>query len=66
MSMLNGLNISASGMTAQRLRLDIISQNIANVNTTRDAEGNPYKRKMVVFSEKGASNSITVPIHLST
>ena len=59
MSMLNGLNISASGMTAQRLRLDIISQNIANVNTTRDAEGNPYKRKMVVFSEKGASNSFS-------
>lgn len=57
MSMLNGLNISASGMTAQRLRLDIISQNIANVNTTRDTEGNPYKRKMVVFSEKGASQS---------
>ncbi len=57
MSMLNGLNISASGMTAQRLRLDIISQNIANVNTTRDAKGNPYQRKMVIFSEKGTSKS---------
>ncbi|HWT76292.1 MAG TPA: flagellar basal body rod protein FlgC [Mobilitalea sp.] len=52
MSMMSGLNISASGMTAQRLRLDIISQNIANVNTTRDENGNVYRRKTVVFSEK--------------
>ncbi len=52
MSAMNGMNISASGMTAQRLRMDIISQNIANVNTTRDENGNPYKRKTVVFAEK--------------
>ena len=52
MSVMNGMNISASGMTAQRLRMDIISQNIANVNTTRDEYGNPYKRKTVVFAEK--------------
>jgi len=52
MSYFNGMNISASGMTAQRLRLDIISQNIANVNTTRDENGNPYRRKTVVFAEK--------------
>lgn len=52
MSVMNGMNISASGMSAQRLRLDIISQNIANVNTTRDENGNVYRRKTVVFSEK--------------
>ena len=52
MSVMNGMNVSASGMTAQRLRMDIISQNIANVNTTRDANGNAYKRKAVVFAEK--------------
>ncbi|MBH1941981.1 flagellar basal body rod protein FlgC [Mobilitalea sibirica] len=52
MSAMNGMNISASGMTAQRLRMDIISQNIANVNTTRDENGNPYKRKAVIFAEK--------------
>lgn len=52
MSVYSGMNISASGMTAQRLRLDIISQNIANVNTTRDENGNPYRRKAVVFAEK--------------
>lgn len=52
MSFMNGMNISASGMTAQRLRMDIISQNIANVNTTRDENGKPYRRKAVVFAEK--------------
>jgi flagellar basal-body rod protein FlgC len=52
MSFMNGMNVSASGMTAQRLRLDIISQNIANVSTTRDENGNAYRRKMVVFAEK--------------
>lgn len=52
MSVMNGMNISASGMTAQRLRMDIISQNIANVNTTRDENGDTYKRQMVVFAEK--------------
>jgi flagellar basal-body rod protein FlgC len=52
MSAISGMNISASGMTAQRLRLDIISQNIANVNTTRDENGNPYRRRTVVFAER--------------
>ena len=40
MSLFNAMNVSASGMTAQQLRTDIISQNIANVNTTRTANGN--------------------------
>lgn len=53
MGLLNGLNISASGLTAQSLRMDTISQNIANVNTTRDENGKPYRRKTVVFEEKG-------------
>lgn len=52
MSAMNGMNVSASGMTAQRLRMDIISQNIANVNTTRDEHGKAYQRKAVVFAEK--------------
>ena len=56
MATMSGLNISASGMTAQRLRLDIISQNIANVNTTRDENGNVYRRKTVVFSEKDTTS----------
>jgi flagellar basal-body rod protein FlgC len=45
------MNTSGSGLTAQRLRMDTISQNLANVNTTRGADGNPYRRKVVVFEE---------------
>lgn len=52
MSVFSGLNVSASGLTAQRLRMDTISENIANVNTTRDQHGNVYRRKTVVFAEK--------------
>lgn len=52
MSFLNSIDISASGLTAQRLRLDVISQNIANVNTTRTENGGPYRRKAVIFEEK--------------
>lgn len=52
MSIFNALNISTSGMTAQRLRMDVISENIANVSTTRTSDGTPYRRKEVVFAEK--------------
>ncbi|HHU92559.1 MAG TPA: flagellar basal body rod protein FlgC [Halanaerobiaceae bacterium] len=50
--MFSSFNVSASGMTAQRLRMDIIADNIANVETTRTAEGTPYRRKLAVFQEK--------------
>lgn len=49
---LNSLNISGSGLTAQRLRMDIISQNLANVDTTNGANGEPYRRKTVTLSER--------------
>ena len=52
MSFLKSIDISASGLTAQRLRLDVISQNIANINTTRTDSGGPYRRKAVIFEEK--------------
>ena len=52
MSMFTAFNISATGMTAQQLRTDVISENIANVNTTRTSDGTPYVRKAVVFTEK--------------
>lgn len=51
MSFFNSMNISASGLTAQRLRMDAISQNMANINTTRTADGTPYKRQTVIFEE---------------
>lgn len=44
-----GFRISSSGMAAQRMRLNSISSNMANVNTTRTPEGGPYRRKDVVF-----------------
>lgn len=47
----NAMNVAATGMTAQRTRMDIIAQNIANVNTTRDENGEVYKRQTVVFRE---------------
>ncbi len=51
-SSLDALNICASGMTAQRVRMDTIAQNIANVNTTRDENGNIFRRKTVLFQTK--------------
>lgn len=52
MSLFQSFNINASGMTAQRFRMDVISENVANVNTTRTADGTPYTRKIVTFAEK--------------
>lgn len=53
MSIFQSFDISASGMTAQRFRTDIIAENIANVNTTSTESGGPYRRKIVTFQEKG-------------
>lgn len=49
MSFLDSVRVSASGLAAQRLRMNTISSNIANINTTRTPEGGPYRRKNVVF-----------------
>jgi flagellar basal-body rod protein FlgC len=46
---LTGMRISSSGMSAQRMRMNTISSNIANINTTQTPEGGPYRRKDVVF-----------------
>ncbi len=54
MSMFTAFDINASGMTAERYRMDIISQNVANTNTTRTEDGTPYRRKVVVFEEKNS------------
>ncbi len=55
MSLLGSLNTSATALTAQTLRMDVISENIANMNTTRTEDGGAYKRKTVVFEEVGES-----------
>jgi flagellar basal-body rod protein FlgC len=55
MSLFGSLDISASALTAQRLRMDVSSENLANAETTRTAAGGPYHRKEVVL-EQGASS----------
>jgi len=52
MGLFQAIDASASGMTAERLRMDVISNNIANANTTRTVEGGPYRRQMVVFEPR--------------
>ena len=59
MSMFSAFNISATGMTAQRYRMDIISQNVANASTTRTADGTPYRRQIVSFEEKPGQTSFS-------
>lgn len=63
MGFLDSFNISASGMTAEKLRMDIISKNIANANTTRTANGEPYRRQVVVF--EGAGKNIPFSQYLN-
>lgn len=48
----SSMNISATGMSAQTRKMDVISNNIANVRTTRTEEGGPYKRQDLVFAPK--------------
>lgn len=52
MSIFKSFGVNASGMTAERYRMDVISQNVANANTTRTEDGTPYRRKIVTFTEK--------------
>lgn len=59
MSMFSSFDINASGMTAQRYRMDIISENVANAKTTRTADGTPYRRKVVTFEEKDRQTSFS-------
>lgn len=49
MGMFSSINTAASGLTAQRLRQDVIADNIANANTTRTADGGPYRRSRVIL-----------------
>jgi flagellar basal-body rod protein FlgC len=53
----SSMQVSASGLTAERLRLDVISNNLANVNTTRGADGLPYRRQEVIFAARQGGDS---------
>lgn len=57
MAFLTSMNIVGSGLTAQQLRLDVVSENITNMNTTRTEGGGAYRRKMVVFQAQGGRDS---------
>jgi flagellar basal-body rod protein FlgC len=60
MSMFGGLEISASGLTAERLRMDVTAENLANAQTTRGANGQPYRRKEVILQEAPGSFGATL------
>lgn len=57
MDLYDALHTSATGLAAQRLRMNLISANLANVNTTRTPAGGPYRRKEVVFEARPAPES---------
>ncbi len=52
MGLYSSIEVSASGLSAERLQMDVIANNLANVNTTRTAEGGPFKRQLVIFAQK--------------
>jgi len=62
MGLFTSLNISGSGLTAQRLRMDVISNNIANVNTTRTPDGGVFKRSNVVLRPRNDERQYRSPL----
>lgn len=59
MDFFSSLDISSSAMAAERTRMNLISSNLANANSTRTAEGGPYKRKDVIFTATPLANSFS-------
>lgn len=66
MDFLTALTISSSALSAQRLRLDVISSNLANINTTRTPDGGPYRRREVVFAAQPVSDNFGEVLHSET
>lgn len=60
MAFLSSMNIVASGLTAQQLRLDVVAENVTNMNTTRTESGEAYRRKVVVFEAMGDRDSFSM------
>ena len=63
MGMYSSIEVSASGLSAERLAMDVIANNLANVNTTRTPEGGPYRRKDVVFESDSSVGSFSSAFH---
>ena len=66
MALFTSFDINSSGLTAQRYRMDIISQNLANANTTRTQDGSVYRRKVVVFEEKNGQTPFSRVLNTAT
>ena len=63
MNLISGIDITAGALNAQKTRLDIVAQNIANAQTTRTPNGGPYQRQIVSFeTEVGAPFSVRVEL----
>ena len=60
MGMFDAMSASASGLTAHRLWMDVIASNLANAESTRSADGGPFRRQMLVMSADGPSNGVKV------
>jgi flagellar basal-body rod protein FlgC len=60
MSFFDSLDIAASGLTAERMRMDVTAENLANAQTTRGANGQPYQRQEVVLQQAGSSFGATL------
>lgn len=56
MGVFSAMNVAATGMTAEQLRMDVISENIANASTTRTEKGEAYRRKAIVFAERDTTS----------
>lgn len=56
MGIFTAFDITATGLTAERYRMDVIAENVANANTTRTADGSPYRRKVVTFQTQDTDN----------
>jgi flagellar basal-body rod protein FlgC len=68
MNLISGIDITSSALAAQRMRLDIVAQNIANAQTTRTASGGPYQRQVVSFETemiKQAGGTSLQSVHVS-
>lgn len=65
MSLFTAISISSTGMEAQRARAEVITENLANADTTRTPDGGPYKRKDTVFTTAPASNSFADAMSLA-
>ena len=61
MDLFRSMAISGSALTAERLRLDVIANNLANASTTRTAQGGPYRRQQVVFTPRGEETQWMFP-----